>query len=377
MKTLSLVLLLLCLGPASYSDRDVVYAARYYAPPGSHRTTHAHLYRISSDGTGKTQLTTGLADDDLPLWSPDGEKITFLRTGPSGQTTLCLIGGSGGTVRTLHPAGAVGRADAYAYHWSPDGRTLAVAHENSDKDTVISVSLMDTRTWQVTRRFAGASRCDWSPDSRRLLLVRAAGSSIFRLPSGPETPLTVSLYQPRWLNADTLAGFPGEDHNPQTTLRLAGLDGKEKKTLALTFPVAYRDFEPGGLDMLFPGPPRQNALIYALNNHNSTVGTDYLFLTLPTATGKLRYLTQGQFLSWSPDGLQLCTAPGRDTTPYEKRANPRPGDAYRLVWTAPLYVRAAGGGPMRALTPRLSFVTAADWRSARPLTPLPPGQKKK
>ena len=235
---------------------------------------------------------------------------------------------------------------------------------------------MDTRTWVVTRRFPGASRCFWSPDSRHLYLVRAT-DSILMLPSGPETPVAVKLYQPRWLNADTVAGFPSEEHRPQPVLRLVGLDGKEKATTALTLPAAYRDFQAGGLDTLFPGPPRQNALVYALNNHNSTVGTDYLFLLLPVATGEMRYLTQGQFLSWSPDGSQLCTAPGRDTTPYDKRANPRPGNAYRLVWTAPLYVRATAGGPMQALTPRLSYVTAADWRPARPLTPLPLGQKKK
>ncbi len=70
-------------------------------------------------------------------------------------------------------------------------------------------------------------------------------------------------------------------------------------------------------------------------------------------------------------------APGRDTTPYDKRANPRPGSAFRLVWTAPRSIRAAAGGPMRALTPRLSYVTAADWRPARPLMPLPLRQKKK
>ena len=113
--------------------------------------------------------------------------------------------------------------------------------------------------------------------------------------------------------------------------------------------------------------------MYAANNHNSTVGRDYLFYRLTPETGALHYLTEGQFLAWSPDGSRICTAPGRDTTPYEKRryafavqkgasAEERTEDEYRLVWSAPLYVRASAGGSMWALTPRLSWVTGADWR---------------
>jgi len=50
-----LALFALCIFSAvsAHADRDILYAARYYAPPGSHRTSHFHLYRINPDGTGK------------------------------------------------------------------------------------------------------------------------------------------------------------------------------------------------------------------------------------------------------------------------------------------------------------------------------------
>ena len=111
------------------------------------------------------------------------------------------------------------------------------------------------------------------------------------------------------------------------------------------------------MDVLLPMPGQD--LVYAANDHNSTVGVEFEFFRLRPETGALRRLTEGQFLAWSPDGLRFCTAPGRDTTPYEKRKEPyavktgasaeeREEDLYRIVWFAPLYVEAAGGGPNAA-----------------------------
>ena len=93
MKTLWLVLCLLNVAGFCRADRDIVYAARYYAPPGSHRTSHFHLYRISPDGTGKTQLTFGSNDEDEPRWSPDKKHILFVQeyAASTKPATLCEI----------------------------------------------------------------------------------------------------------------------------------------------------------------------------------------------------------------------------------------------------------------------------------------------
>ena len=266
--TAGLVLVFFGNRPAQ-ADRDIVYAARYYAPPGSRRTSHFHLYRINPDGTGKTQLTFGSGDEGEAKWTPDGRRITFVaRAGPAGPDTLCEISAGGGRRRVLR-----GLADASPAEAGP---VLGYRLENE------------------------AAESSSAPD-RHVLIDRKTG---------------------------------------------------QRQALAVP---AHDDLN----DALLPMPGR--GLVYAANAHNSTVGTDYLFYRLNPETKALHYLTEGQFLAWSPDGANFCTAPGRDTTAYDGR---------RLVWSAPLYVRAAAGGPMRPLTPRLSWVTGADWRTPPLRKPL-------
>lgn len=264
----ALLLLTLCTARAS-ADRGIVYAARYYAPPGSHRTSHFHIYRINPDGTGKTPLTFGVTDQTDPSWSLDGKQITFIaNSANSALPVLCRMDADGQNQRVLR-------------------------------------TLRESETLPV-----------------------------------PPTP-----------------GYRLENTDPATDT------GTETHTLInlktgrrLILPVPPDD---QWLGLLLPMP--SPGLVYASNNHNSTVGTDYLFYRVSPNTGAMRYLTEGQFLAWSPDGSRFCVAPGRDTTFYEHR----PGREDRLVWVAPLYVRAAGGGPMRQITPRLSYVMGADWRKAK------------
>lgn len=281
MKTCWLVLLLLCFVSTARADRDIVYAARYYAPPGSHRTSHFHLYRINPDGTGKTQLTFG-ADEELPQWTADGKQITFVvyhEVAP--YITLC-------------------RMDA-------DGKNRRVIRTFADLETLPGPVTSGYRVENVYPTLPDDS------DAKHFLV---------NIRTGHRLRLTVP------------------DHDDYS-------------------------------DVLFPQPG--GGLVYGANNYNSTVGTNYAFYRLNPNTGALQAITTGQFLAWSPDGTRFCVARGRVTVPYERRRDPplaEPGETpegrverqYRLVWAAPLFVRTAGGGPMRQLTPRLSYVAGADWR---------------
>jgi hypothetical protein len=100
--------------------------------------------------------------------------------------------------------------------------------------------------------------------------------------------------------------------------------------------------------------------VYGVNEHNSTVGTDFLFLRLDLSTNTMRAIADGQFLAWSPDGLRFCTAPGRDTLPYSRW----PDGTERTVWAAPLQVgQVNGGGKVKTISRGLVWVTGADWRN--------------
>ena len=320
MKILGLALCFLFFSAVCHADRDIVYAARYYAPPGSHRTSHFHLYRINPDGTGRTQLTFGSADEYDPHWSPDGRQILFTRN----TQGLCVMDADGDGAHLL-------------FNLIKDGMGLTSARWQADSRTVLIRSYVRTASGDK----ATACRID----------VRTG-----RRQAGPATDPP----QPYRLDYD--------DNTDQQFLSTRLAQKWEKRLLHV--PVNLGD--PGSGDMLRIAKDggletdAQGRLVYALNNHNSTVGVDWLFYQLAPATGAMSYLTEGQFLAWSPDKTRFCTAPGRDTTPYEKRPYPYvDGGNVRTVWAAPLYIRAAAGGPMRQLTPRLSWVIDADWRRAK------------
>lgn len=270
MKTCWLVLFLLSVCAAEvHADRDLVYSARYYAPPGSHKTSHEHIYRVNPDGTGRTQLTFGTGDEERPQWSADGRQITFVAyRANSSVPLLCRMDAAGSRRRVLK---TLGENEALPIAPTPGYRL-----ENTDPAT-------DTGT-----------------EIHTLITLKTGKRQLLPVPPDDQ-----------WLGM--LLPMPGTD------------------------------------------------LVYASNNHNSTVGTDYLFYRVNPNTGTFKYLTEGQFLAWSPDGSWFCAAPGRDTTFYEHRQ----GREDRLVWVAPLYVRAAGGGKMQQITPRLSYVNGADWRKAK------------
>jgi dipeptidyl aminopeptidase/acylaminoacyl peptidase len=85
-------------------------------------TGWSEIWTILSDGTGLTQLTH-LGHVEKPKWSPDGQRVLFVRTYPAshGRSELWAAGADGsGTHRLLSAR------DVVAADWSPDGTRLAV-----------------------------------------------------------------------------------------------------------------------------------------------------------------------------------------------------------------------------------------------------------
>lgn len=87
-------------------------------------STTSAIFRIRTDGTDLTQLTSGERDEQTPSWSPDGTKIAYAARGP--QETLAtveIIDREGRTIRSLQTS----RPNVSHPSWSPDGNQLVFA----------------------------------------------------------------------------------------------------------------------------------------------------------------------------------------------------------------------------------------------------------
>ena len=122
------------------------------------------------DGSGEQLLTSGIAKDGFPSWSPDGTQIAFARSNPDGTTVpepgVYVIDAEGGAP-TLLAAGAGPPV------WSPDGARIAFLGGGPTEDHGNEIWLMNadgTGRVDITNDTSGhESEPDWSPDGSLLV----------------------------------------------------------------------------------------------------------------------------------------------------------------------------------------------------------------
>ena len=97
---------------------------------GNRYVRHLWAVPLADGGRGGTRrLTSGSVKDGWPRLSPDGRRVAFIRSYPSGrhpEVVIGLVSTGGGRVRELRPGdhGAIGSLE-----WSPDGTRLAYTAE--------------------------------------------------------------------------------------------------------------------------------------------------------------------------------------------------------------------------------------------------------
>jgi tricorn protease-like protein len=128
-------------------------------------------YVTVSDGGEEARLTDGYE----PAWSPDGERIAFVRRS-GGRSDVYVMNADGsnivGRTLVLDPGNQWGfRSPA----WSPDGAKLAVTNGSAVYDgTIYLLSAVDGGTAPV-RLSELASQPAWSPDGSRIAFVSLSG----------------------------------------------------------------------------------------------------------------------------------------------------------------------------------------------------------
>ena len=86
----------------------------------SGRDGNAEIYVMDADGKNQRRLTHHPADDSLPSWSPDGQKIAFSSYRNGGNIQIFVMGSDGQNPIRLTD-GVNDRNPA----WSPDGQRIA------------------------------------------------------------------------------------------------------------------------------------------------------------------------------------------------------------------------------------------------------------
>jgi dipeptidyl aminopeptidase/acylaminoacyl peptidase len=89
------------------------------------------LWMVNWEGTQDLQLTYGPNSDNSPRWSPDGKYLSFLSAPADGTTQIWLLDRRGGAARQLT---SIKGKDIGSYEWSPDSkRILLVMQDNDDE----------------------------------------------------------------------------------------------------------------------------------------------------------------------------------------------------------------------------------------------------
>jgi TolB protein len=150
-----------------------------------------HVVR-SSDGGGFQQVTSNPNGDDVPgSWSPDGKRIVFHRTTPSGDQGFFVVNLNGtGLKRILPPADTNG---CCALDWSPQGNDIVFSRHvtpdvhsslwivHADGSGLHEVNVQPASACGGANDDPSADGCTgpgWSPDGTKIVFSKGKSSDV-------------------------------------------------------------------------------------------------------------------------------------------------------------------------------------------------------
>jgi Tol biopolymer transport system component len=131
------------------------------------------LWRSKADGSNKLQLTFPPLQTGLPRWSPDGKQIAFFGQKPGESAKIYIVPSDGGEPERVLPQDTAEQDDPV---WSPDGNRLLFSKNpfvevHSPQERKLEIVNLKTRQVTPVPGSEGLFSPRWSPDGRYLVAM--------------------------------------------------------------------------------------------------------------------------------------------------------------------------------------------------------------
>ena len=314
------------LWPAVSPDNQQIAFQSIKNLSAANKLLRANIVVKSLKAGNDNERPASLSDDGfLPVWSPDGASIAFLKL-RGDETALFVVNAKGGGEKMLASAGKVGNGysvspynliQTRAFSWSPDGSRIAYVAERNGVMNIWTVSTRDGGESQISTNVENGIvfNCPvWSSDGKRIAFFyqrRARsengetirGLKIANLTSGLTTDLLETPHIIRLIGwtpdetglviAEAAKDFSGLP--PETNLSRIAIDGGAETSILRLQNIYFYN--------IFLSEDRKQ-IAFAARNQNM----DNLWV-IPTVGGTPRKLTNnndsGQYysrLAWLTDG---------------------------------------------------------------------------
>jgi len=240
----------------------------------SNVTGDQEIYTMNEDGGDIVRLTYSPGQDDAPVWSSDGKKISFVRTSAtaaevfvvnadgSGVKQLTFLGlpNIGGIAwspdsrRIVFAAGSSPFYDDYDLYvmnanggglakltsdvgsevhpsWSPDGTRLAFASTRTSQYNIFVMKPDGSNQTQFSYCVVGCDFPEWSPDGTRIAISNMNGWAIDVAPVSDwylKTTLVTGAVFPKWSPDGVKLVFVSQ---ASTEIETINADGSGQKQL--------------------------------------------------------------------------------------------------------------------------------------------------